>query len=151
MFPVATSCYSVGCRPRNPLLYCGAMPVVDQISVFIENQPGRLGELCATLAEAGINIDAIMVPSGTDYGIVHIVVDRHQEALQALEAHSYRTYTSRVLDVRLADRPGALAHLADQLSQADIDIKYAYSAVAGSEGRLILAVSDAERASELLD
>lgn len=126
------------------------MPVVDQISIFIENRPGRLGELCATLAEGGINIDAMMVPSGTDYGIVHVVVDRHQEALQTLEAHSYRTYTSRVLDVRLEDKPGALAQLADRLAHAEVDIKYAYSAVAGKEGRLILAVSDAERASEVL-
>jgi hypothetical protein len=127
------------------------MPVVDQISVFIENRPGRLGELCGILAEGGINIGAIMVPSGTDYGIVHVVVDRHQEALQALKEHSYRTYTSRVLDVRLEDKPGALARLAERLSTAQIDIKYAYSAVAGSEGRLILAVSDAERASGILE
>ena len=127
------------------------MSIVDQISVFIENRPGRLGDLCLVLAESGININAIMVPSGTDYGIVHVVVDRHQEALQALEANSYRTYTSRVLDVRMKDEPGALARLAEQLSEADIDIKYAYSAVAGVEGRLILAVSDAERASELLE
>lgn len=127
------------------------MPVVDQISVFIENRPGRLGELCAILAEGGINIDAMMVPSGTDYGIVHVVVNRHQEALQALKTHSYRTYTSRVLDVRLQDEPGAMARLAERLSTAEIDIKYAYSAVAGTEGRLILAVSDAERASEILE
>jgi hypothetical protein len=127
------------------------MPIVDQISVFLENRPGRLGDLCGTLAEAGVNIDAMMLPSGTDYGIVHVVVDRHQDALQTLEAHSYRTYTSRVLDIRLEDKPGALARLADRLSNAEIDIKYAYSAVAGAEGRLILAVSDAERASGMLD
>lgn len=127
------------------------MTIVDQISVFIENRPGRLGDLCSVLAESGININAIMVPSGTDYGIVHLVVDRHQEALQTLEANSYRTYTSRVLDVCLEDKPGALAQLAERLSSADIDIKYAYSAVAGTEGRLILAVSDAEGANEILE
>lgn len=126
------------------------MSIVEQISVFIENRPGRLGDLCGVLAEAGINIDAMMVPSGTDYGIVHVVVDRHQDALQALESRSYRTYTSRVLDVRLENKPGALARLAERLSNAEIDIKYAYSAVARNEGRLILAVSNAERANQLL-
>lgn len=127
------------------------MPVVDQISVFVENQPGRLGALCEVLAEEGINIQAIMVPSGTDYGIVHVIVDRHEDAMQALDARSYRTYTSRVLDVELEDRPGALADLAAQLSDASVDIKYAYSAVAGRRGRLILAVSDAERARVMLE
>lgn len=120
--------------------------IVLQISVFLENQPGRLGALCDILAEEGINIEAIMVPSGTEYGIVHLVVDRPQEALQALEQHAYRTYTSRVLDMRIANEPGSLARVADRLAELGIDVKYAYSAVTDSGGRVILAVSDVERA-----
>jgi hypothetical protein len=120
--------------------------IVRQISVFLENQPGRLGALCDILADQGINIEAIMVPSGTEYGIVHLVVDRPQEALQALEQHAYRTYTSRVLDIRVANEPGALARVADRLAELGIDVKYAYSAVTDGGGRVILAVSDVERA-----
>lgn len=126
------------------------MAIALQISVFLENRPGRLGALCEVLADNGVNIQAIMVPSGTDYGIVHLIVDRHEEALKALEASGYRTYTSRVLDLTVDDRPGALATLADRLADNEIDIKYAYSAVGGERGRLILSVSDAERAGELL-
>lgn len=122
------------------------MPVVEQISVFLENRPGRLGALCEALADDGVNIEAIMVPSGTDYGIVHLVVDRHREAIQALGARGYRTYTSRVLDISIEDEPGALADLAERLSAEGIDIKYGYSAVTGDRGRLILAVSDIEHA-----
>lgn len=125
------------------------MPVAQQISVFLENRPGRLGRLCEVLAEEGVNIQAIMVPSGTDYGIVHLIVDRHEEALKTLEGRGYRTYTSRVLDVTLDDHPGALAALADRLTANEIDIKYAYSAI-GERGRLILAVSDSERAGALI-
>jgi hypothetical protein len=120
--------------------------IVRQISVFLENQPGRLGALCDILAEMGINIEAIMVPSGTEYGIVHLIVDRPQEALQALEQHAYRTYTSRVLDMRVTNEPGALARVADRLAELGIDVKYAYSAVTDGGGRVILAVSDVERA-----
>ena len=125
------------------------MPIAQQISVFLENRPGRLGTLCEVLADKGVNIQAIMVPSGTDYGIVHVIVDRHEEALQSLEERGYRTYTSRVLDVTLDDHPGALAELADRLAENQIDIKYAYSAI-GDRARLILAVNDAERARELV-
>jgi len=126
-----------------------AMPIAQQISVFLENRPGRLGTLCEVLADKGVNIQAIMVPSGTDYGIVHVIVDRHEDALQSLEERGYRTYTSRVLDVTLGDQPGALAELADRLAANQIDVKYAYSAV-GGRGRLILAVNDVERAEELV-
>ncbi len=126
------------------------MQIVDQISIFIENEPGRLGALCAVLAAEGINIRAMMVPSGTDYGIVHTIVDDHETALQVLEQNGYRTYTSSVIELELDDAPGALARLAEQLLQGDIDIKYAYAAVTSGRGRLILAVSDAERASKML-
>lgn len=127
------------------------MAIVEQISVFLENRPGRLGGLCDVLAQEGVNIEAIMVPSGTDYGIVHLVVDRHEAALSAFETHAYRTYTSRVLDERVQDEPGALAKLADRLSDAGIDVKYAYSAALGDAGRLILAVSDVEGAARVLN
>lgn len=126
------------------------MAIVEQLSIFLENRPGRLGRLCEALAEEGVNIEAIMVPSGTDYGIVHLIVDRHGDALRALEERRYRTYTSRVLDMGLRNEPGALADVADRLAEAEVDIKYAYSAVSGEEGRMILAVSDVERANELL-
>jgi hypothetical protein len=125
------------------------MPIAQQISVFLENRPGRLGALCDVLADQGVNIQAIMVPSGTDYGIVHVIVDRHEEALQSLESRGYRTYTSRVLDVTLDDHPGALAEFADRLAEKEIDIKYAYSAI-GDRARVILSVNDAERARELV-
>lgn len=127
------------------------MPVVTQISVFIENRPGRLRSLAGALADEGVNIEAVMLPSGTDYGIVHVVVDRHEAALQHLESHGYRIYTSRVLDMALEDEPGALATLAERLAENEIDIKYAYSAVTAGRGRLILAVSDVERAARVLE
>ena len=127
------------------------MAIVEQISVFIENRPGRLRSLAEALADEGVNIEAIMVPSGTDYGIVHLIVDRHEPALQVLEGRGYRTYTSRVLDVDLQDQPGALATMADRLAEHEIDIKYAYSAVCAGRGRLILAVSDVERAVRIVD
>jgi hypothetical protein len=127
------------------------MAIVRQISVFLENQPGRLGALCDVLAEEGVNIEAIMVPSGTDYGIVHVVVDRPADALRALEQRAYRTYTSRVLDLKIQNHPGTLAAIADRLAELGIDVKYGYSAVTEGGGRVILAVSDVERAGSELE
>lgn len=127
------------------------MAIAEQISVFIENRPGRLGDLCEVLADEGVNIEAIMVPSGTDYGIVHMIVDRYDAAMRALDSRSYRTYTSRVLDVTVEHQPGELAKLAQRLADAEIDVKYAYSAVGRTRGRLILAVSDVEDAARRME
>lgn len=127
------------------------MPIAEQISIFLENRPGRLGELCEVLADEGINIEAIMVPSGTDYGIVHMIVDRHDGAMTILDSRGYRTYTSRVLDITMPNEPGELAQLARRLADAGIDVKYAYTAVGNDRGRLILAVSDVEGAATRME
>lgn len=127
------------------------MPIAEQISVFLENRPGALGELCESLADQGVNIEAIMVPSGTDYGIVHMIVDQHDGAMRALDSRGYRTYTSRVLDVTVEDEPGQLARVAHRLARSEIDVKYAYSAVTGPRGRLILAVSDVVEAERRME
>lgn len=126
------------------------MGIVTQLSIFLENRPGRLCALTDTISHAGINIQAIMVPSGTDYGIVHLVVDQDERALQLLGEHEYRTYTSRVLEVPLRDHPGALAELTRRLADSEIDIKYGYSASAGRKARMVLAVSDVERAASII-
>lgn len=127
------------------------MSIAQQISVFLENRPGRLGDLCQVLADEGVNIQAIMVPSGTDYGIVHMIVDRHDPAMTILDSRGYRTYTSRVLDISVVDAPGELSRLAQRLAEAEIDVKYAYTATGGDRGRLILAVSDVEGAARRMD
>jgi len=119
------------------------MPIVRQVSVFLENQPGRFAALADLVADEGVNVEGVMLPSGTDYGIVHLVVDDDATVLRILEQHGYRSYTSHLLDVRLEDHPGALA-------EAGIDINYGYSAIAPGGARLVLAVSDVERAEELL-
>lgn len=126
------------------------MPIVRQVSVFLENQPGRFAALADLVADEGVNVEGVMLPSGTDFGIVHLVVDDDATVLRILEQHGYRSYTSHLLDVRLRDHPGALAELTGRLSEAGIDINYGYSAIAPSGARLVLAVSDVERADELL-
>ena len=89
-----------------PLPILVVVNLVEQISVFVENKPGQLGRLCDVLSSVDVNIRAMMVPSGTDFGIVHFIADPYDVALQALEQHEYRVYTSRVIDVELEDAPG---------------------------------------------
>ena len=62
---------------------------IQQLSVFIENKPGRLAEITEVLAEAGIDIRAISVADTSDFGILRVIVDKPKEAVAALKPVSY--------------------------------------------------------------
>ena len=47
---------------------------VTQISVFLENRPGRLAHLLQVLAEAKVNLRALSLADTADFGIARIIV-----------------------------------------------------------------------------
>ena len=57
---------------------------VHQISLFLENKPGRLAAICRTLTESGVNIASLSLADTTDFGIVRLLVDRWETARDVL-------------------------------------------------------------------
>lgn len=102
---------------------------IQQISVFIENRPGRVSTVCDLLEQAGVNIRGFMVSDTNDYGILRLVVDRPDEALDVLNHNGYAAKRKPILVARLEDRPGNLSRLLDHLSQANINVTYSYSLI----------------------
>ena len=58
---------------------------IQQLSIFVENKPGRLAEITEALAAANIDIRAISVADTSDFGILRLIVDKPREAVQALK------------------------------------------------------------------
>ena len=56
----------------------------EQISVFLENKAGRLAEVTAILAEAGVNIRALAVADTSDFGVLRLIVDDNAKAVESL-------------------------------------------------------------------
>jgi hypothetical protein len=120
--------------------------IEKQFAVFLENRPGMLARTCQALAKARINILALSVLDTVDHAIVRMVVDRPTEAEQALsELHAM----VQVRDVVFMDVPcgvGVLANLAERLTEAGINIEYAYCTASPSsrQGAIVLRTSDLE-------
>ena len=45
------------------------MPISKQISVFLENKPGRLANVLSALAGEKVNLNAMTVMAGNDTGV----------------------------------------------------------------------------------
>ena len=123
------------------------MPLMRQISVFLENVPGRLATLCNTLEENGINLRAMTTSEGSDYGVVRMLVDEVDAAENVLREANLPFSTVDVLTIEVSDQPGALGKVAVQLAEAGINVEYAYAAVGGGTTRALCIVKVADPAA----
>jgi hypothetical protein len=129
------------------------MPIAKQLSVFMENKPGRLSGICATLGENNINIYAMSVHDTVDHAIVRLVVDNPTKALLLLEEEGVYIVTQDVVVLEIENKPGIISDIAKKLFHADINIEYAYCTATKSQefGCLVLKTKDAEQTVEILE
>lgn len=114
-----------------------------------DDQPGVLARLGEAAGAAGINIEGISAFTGQGKGVVHVLVEDAEEALEALAAAGLDVRAAReVLVVDIEDRPGALGEVCRRLADAGVNIQQAYTAAGGS--RLVLAVDDLATARTLV-
>lgn len=125
---------------------------VDQLSIFVENKPGKLLEALETLAEAQIDLRALSLADTADFGILRVIVDKPAHTLQILSDAGFLVKSNQVLAVVIGDRPGGLATVVRKLSEAGVNIEYTYAFVAHSKDNayVILRVDNNETAAEIL-
>lgn len=126
---------------------------VKQLSVFVENRPGRLCAVTETLAEAGINIRAVSIADTKDFGIMRIIVNDTDKAVAALKDKGFIASAANVLAVIADDKPGSMASIMKTLYNDNISVEYMYAAFINKEkdsACLILRVDNNEKAETAL-
>lgn len=125
--------------------------MIEQVSVFLENSPGHLARLTRTLADAQINLRALMVADTSEFGVVRIICDRPQAAKLVLEDAGFGVSITKVIAVEIPDTPGGLADVLDVLGRASVNVEYAYAFVEPGRSAAvdIFKVDDATAADAL--
>lgn len=100
---------------------------VQQLSVFVENAPGRLKATAKVLADAHINMRAISLADTSDFGIIRLIVSDNDKALEALKANNFTAKLSDILAVEVEDAPGQLLGLLGEFEAHNINIEYMYA------------------------
>ena len=111
---------------------------IRQISVFLENNAGRLGEVTRVLAQAGINLRAISIADTADFGILRLIVDKCDDALKALKDANFTTRVSEVAAVEIEDKPGSLARIMELFQKSMVNIEYLYASLEGKTGKAVV-------------
>ncbi len=125
---------------------------IRQISVFLENKPGKLYELTGLLAREGIDMRALSIAEATDFGIARIITGDAQKCALALREGQFIAQFSDVLAFAVPDEPGGLHNLLSEFNAARVNIEYMYAFLGGEPGRayMIFRVTDTARAEAAL-
>ena len=124
----------------------------EQISIFIENKAGRLSDVTAILAEAGINIRALAVADTSDFGVLRLIVDNNTKADAALKNAGFTVRKTRVVAVKVDDTPGGLHRILEVLKNAGINVEYMYAFIhqSGDKAIMIFRFDHTEEAIKIL-
>ncbi len=125
---------------------------VRLVAVLVEDKLGELARTSKILSAAGINIRWVGIASGEQVGVIRFLVDRTEQAQEALAGHGLAVSLNEVLAVEVDDRPGGLARVAEVLARHRLNVSNASGFVVASGKRavLIIEVQDVDKAQAAL-
>lgn len=125
---------------------------VEQISVFLANQAGRLAEVTQILLETGVNIRALFLVENFEQGVLRMIVDDNKKAEEALKGQGFAVSKTNVVAVEVEDKPGGLHKILDILQKAAINVEYMYAFVrqSGINAVMIFRFNHPDEAIKLL-
>ncbi|MEE0844883.1 MAG: amino acid-binding protein [Eggerthellaceae bacterium] len=107
--------------------------MISQVTVFLENQKGRLAAACRAVSDAGINMHSLFIADTQDFGVVRLLVDHPKKAAEALREAGYRATVTPVTAVRVPNKPGGLAELLEFMDKQNVNVEYGYCFSVGED------------------
>src|ERR1700730_16148232 len=128
------------------------MQTTKQITVFLENKPGRLANVLAALATEKVNITALSVMDKHEHSVLRLTTDDPPKTNQVIQKLNTPFTEAEVLVVELKNQPGALSHVCEVLAKEHINIDYAYCSSGGRNGKVvgIFKVSNTDKAMRVI-
>jgi hypothetical protein len=122
---------------------------MKDLTITLEDRPGRLADLGEATGKAGVNIEGMCATSGGGRAEVHVLVDHAAPAREALGAAGIDVDAeSDMLVSDVEDRPGTLGEVTRRVAEAGVNIGLAYATFGGV--KLVLGVDDLDRAQSAL-
>ena len=122
--------------------------VIKQISVFVENVPGKIMEVSQILGENNIDMSALSLADSSDFGILRLIVNDPEKAYQVLREHAFVVKQSEVIAAVIDDRPGGLTAVLKILAQENVSVEYMYAFVGNrQDGHAVVVLRTTNQAA----
>lgn len=124
---------------------------VNQVSVFIENRQGRLGEVLQVLKDNDVNILSISLADTTEYGLLRLIVNKPEEAKNVLLQSGFSSMLTEVLIIKVPHVAGALQNILSSIAKANVSIEYMYGlSVESTDASIVMKTNELEEACNVL-
>lgn len=122
--------------------------MLEHLSIFIENKPGKLNRISEILAQEKINIRAYMIAGAGTFGVLKVLVDKPGQAAQLLCARGLAVARKQIVIAILPDVPGALNKLLSSLSANGINVtdSYGFLLHSGKSAAVVIECDAKEKA-----
>ena len=127
---------------------------VKQVSVFLENKSGRLAEVTRILGSRNIDINALSIADTTEFGILRLIVNNPDTAVEALRENNFTVGITDVIAICVDNKPGGLSITLNYLEENNVGIEYMYSYLGNTgDGKaiIIIRVEDTQNTIDLLN
>lgn len=114
------------------------MKQLNQLSLFVENRPGALSEVCKTLKDAGVNIYAMSVADTSEFGILRLLLDDIVKGNAALQNAGFVTRETQVLAISVPDCAGGLAGVFEVTDKLGLSVEYMYAITYGRKDKAVI-------------
>jgi hypothetical protein len=109
--------------------------------VRMSNQVGGLARVTKSIANEGINIEAVIATVDGEDAVIRLVGNDHQKIMNALRNQQLEAQEARVVVVEGVHRPGLLQLLTEKLAKENIDLLYLYATAAEADKCLVVLSS----------
>jgi hypothetical protein len=109
--------------------------------VRINNQPGALARVTKSVADKGINIEAIIATVEGADAVIHLVTSDHQRTINTLHERQLEVQETKVVVIEALHRPGLLQHITEKLARENMDLFYLYATAAEADKCLVVLSS----------
>ena len=127
--------------------------LIKQLSIFVENKPGRLCAVTGILKENNIDIKALSIADTRDFGILRLMVNDPEKACEALKKEDCTVTITDVIVIGVEDKPGKLADILCLLHHNSISVEYMYAFISKTDNMafVILRVEDNDKTIKILE
>ena len=124
---------------------------VKQLSVFIENRQGRLGDVLNILKENNVNILSISLADTTEYGLLRLIVNDPERGCKVLLEAGFSSMLTDVVIIKIPHVAGALQSILSLITEKGINIEYMYGlSVETENASIVMKTNELPEAIEVL-
>lgn len=126
---------------------------IKQLSTFVENIPGAASDVTKILADADINIHALVLSDTMDFGVLRLIVSDTEKAYEVLKENKFVVRQTDVLIVPISQDVGSLNKVLEVLRTESISIEYMYAFSGKEYGKAfaVIKTEDLDRGRKLLE